>query len=200
MFVLGIDQARRSGWCIHTGDVGACRTAVLASGFVLDTGGIMGVVAMVKSMAGAEPYLAVFEDHSGIPLHNKTRFARGHGAPQRNTATILGIGAARGRWEVALDLAEHPDSLRVSVEPCDWRGRVLGLLSSANPDRCKAVAVEYASRLIGHAVTDHNEAEAVCIACWGALDGKAQLDAAKRERNMRARMVRAQKKQGGLPW
>lgn len=196
MLVLGIDQARRSGWAILAGPH---PFVVKASGFVHDTAGIMGVVAMARSMAGSSPFLVVMEDHSGIPLHAKAKFARGQ-APKRNTATILGIGAARGRWEVALDLAQHPDGLRMDVEPCDWRARVLGLSLCASTVRCKAAAMEYASRLIGKPVTDENEAEAVCIACWGALDGIAQLNRDRRERNMKARMVRAQKRQGGLPW
>lgn len=207
MIVLGIDQAKRSGWAIHNG-LAAHVTAlqglnvpcpIAASGFVHDTGGLVGVIEMAKALAHGSEFLAVFEDHSGIPLQAKAKFARGQ-APQRNAATILGMGAARGRWELALDLAEHPERLRLEVTPRDWRGRVLGLVPSASTERCKATACVYASRLIGHQVTDDNEAEAICIACWGALDGLAQLSAVRAERNMKARLVKAARKQGGLPW
>ena len=193
MIVLGVDQARRSGWAIHNGQ------SIVASGFVQDTSGMMGVIAMVQAFADGSPYLAVFEDHACIPLSSKAKFARGQ-VPRRNTATILGMGASLGRWEVALDLSQHPERLRLAVEPNDWRGRVLGLLPSASTDRCKAAAMEYASRLIARPVTDHNEAEAICLACWGSLDGVAILNAERRHKRMRERIVRQQLKQRGLPW
>lgn len=204
MIVLGIDQAKRSGWAVH-------RAGVIAhSGFVHDTPGMVGVVELVKGLARAEPgaaagqtpmvnVLVVFEDHSGISLHHKAKFARGH-APTRNTATILGMGRMYGRWELALDLVGHPERLRVSVEPRDWRGRVLGLVPSASTERCKDTAVAYASQLTGHNVGDHNEAEAICIACWGALDGMAGLERERARARMAARDKRSKAKQGGLPW
>ena len=195
MIILGIDQARRSGWAVFKG------AGIVASGFVYDTPGMVGVLDVVKAFADGDMtrVLVVFEDHSGIPLSAKARFARGH-APQRNTATILGIGAARGRWETALDLADHPERLRLSVEPQDWRARVLGLVPSASTERCKQAAGAYASQLIARAVTDDNEAEAVCIACWGSLDGVASLERERMQRRMRDRIKRMAGKQRGLPW
>lgn len=196
MIVLGIDQARRSGWAVHDG------RKIVQSGFVYNTPGMIGVVELVKAHAGSggiSSVLVVYEDHSGIPLHAKTRFQGGQ-APTRNTATILGMGAAWGRWETALDLAGHNPRLRICVAPADWRLRVLGLVPSASTERCKATAKAWASQAVQGNVEDDNEAEAIAIASWGALDGKARLEAQRQARRMKDYQKRQAAKQGGLPW
>ena len=136
--------------------------------------------------------LVVFEDHSGITLTKGTRL---EGKPTRNTAAILGMGAARGRWEEALDRAGHSEARRLHVLPKHWRARVLGLGPAARTEVCKAKALEWASGTLFKALTDHNEAEAVCIASWGGLDGVAAWEAKRTRRRVEERARRTARKQ-----
>lgn len=197
MLVLGIDQAGKSGWAIVR-----ALDAIRASGVAKKSLHVRQVVELALGMLEpGEPLVAVLEDHSGIPLSNKTQYdkKRGHlgqrgrdyqartftypaaaqaarpdapAAPTRNTATILGMGDARGMWKHELALTVVPGfgtGVPVSmVEPWKWGLEVLGLPRSMPTDERKKRSVFHAQALLKRAVADDNEADAVCIALWGA--------------------------------
>lgn len=193
MIVLGIDQASESGWAVHTGPGGRVVAHGVARTWQDRHAAIQCALDHAGSVGSAAELLVVFEDHSGISLKKGTR-----GKPTRSTASILGLGAARGRWDEALDRVGHPDSKRIQVEPKDWRGRVLGLGEHASTDLCKKCACEWATRQLYEIITDHNEAEGICITCWGALDGLSVWQGRRNLERAKARGKKQAKKQGVL--
>lgn len=147
MVVLGIDQARSSGWCIAT-------PADFASGVVKTAEGRAGVVAAALRTAEANGLrlVTVLEDHSGFAM------SRGN----LSMASRIGLGAARGWWEQALE--ERGVSDVHTVEPRVWRKAVLGL-GNVKSEQAKAAAVLHARAVTGQVLPD-DAAEAVCIALW----------------------------------
>ena len=108
--------------------------------------------------------VVVLEDHSGIPA------GKGVGTPQ-----LLGMGAARGRWEETLDHFGHPDSMRFRVDMATWRGTILGpRFARARKDVVKAEAVRWANARAQRLDMGDDEAEALCILTWAndAIPGK----------------------------
>lgn len=199
-FVLGIDQAAVSGWAIAR--VGG---RVLESGVARERSLREGVIMRAIELAGdVEELLLVFEDHSDIPLGHRARYnPKTRMGPQRNAASLIGMGRALGRWEGLLDHYAHPERLRIGVTSADWRIRVLGCTNKPGTEELKARAQRWArGQMPGAAMADHNEAEAVCIAAWGALDGASVLAKGREVRRMGARRRKAQKRQqelfGGL--
>jgi hypothetical protein len=110
-------------------------------------------------VCGAIKRLAiVLEDHSHIPA------GKGVGTPQ-----LLGMGAARGRWEETLDHFGHPDSMRFRVDMQTWRGAVLGRqFARARKEIVKEEAVRWARVRTGRDGIEDDEAEALCILHWAA--------------------------------
>lgn len=164
MIVMGIDQARSSGYGIALAlavptlhEVGTAKTAQHRAEVVQ--------AALALAALHAVPLHVVFEDHSGIPA------SHGRGSP-----TLLGMGAARGRWEECLALAGVPAARYAHrVAPEIWRRAVLGLSSAASTDRAKATAVTYACAILGQTV-EHDAAEALCITVWAARNVPMQLE------------------------
>lgn len=195
MIVLGIDQAATSGWAIH---VGGPKGRIVAHGVARTWEARADVLTQALERAGGVigEVLVVFENHAGISLSKGSR-EEGK-APTRNTAVILGLGAARGRWEEALDRRGHPELMRLSVEPKAWRARVLGLALGASRERCKHAALEWASAALYKPIADDNEAEAICIASWGALDGVSVLEGRRRHARAVARARAHARKQKSL--
>lgn len=194
MIALGIDQANRSGWGISVG------RKVVESGVATTHAERKAVVARAMALAGGPSSLLVmFEDHSAMPLGRLTRDDRNtarkgrQAAPQRNTATILGMGAARGRWEALLDDWAHPKTLRDDVEPRVWRAK-LGI-RGGDTDALKRAACEWSTRELGRLVDDVDEGDGVCIAAFAGIDGVARRDARLAADRTKARDKRGQVKQ-----
>lgn len=190
MIALGIDQAARSGWGI------AVNRTVVRSGVASTHAERKAVVELVRELAGGDmrQVLVMLEDHSGFLFAKGTKGRQG--APTRNTATILGMGAARGRWEACLDDAGHPKTLRDDVEPRTWRSK-LGI-TGRDTDALKASAAALASAHMHQLVTDLDEAEGICIALFAGIDGMARNEARKATARAEARDKRGVKKQLAL--
>lgn len=171
MIVLGIDHARTSGYGIVEAHPVSPR--VLEHGVARTPADRAVVVAHALAAAGDEGDLwVVFEDHSYL------RASSG-----RPTATLIGMGDARGRWRERFDLAGLPRArYRFSVQPKVWRRAVLGLSDAASEARCKETAVRYAESLTQGVVVDHNAAEGLCIAVWGGRNVPALLEHEKLQR------------------
>lgn len=120
---------------------------------------IAATVASAIALAGGVQHLAVvFEDHSEVPA--------GKG---RTSATLLGMGAARGWWEQQLRISGHPKSRCFKVTMSDWRKRVLHIARRLDTDRLKAAAMLHCERKYRQALIGHDAAEAACILEWALL-------------------------------
>lgn len=197
--VLGIDQARRSGWGIAN-----ARGAVTQCGVARTHAERRRVAELVREHAAGDMrrVLVLLEDHAGMPIGRLTRQDRQtarkgrSGAPERSTATLLGMGAARGRWEAVLDELGHPEALRDEVEPRVWRAK-LGI-RGAGTDALKADACRWATAHLGQLVDDGDLAEGVCITAFGAWDGIARVEARRREARLKGLAKREGVRQGVL--
>jgi hypothetical protein len=162
------------------------------------------VVQLALSLVEGDPaaLLVVYEDHSWMSLTRGTadedQETGVRKKPTRNTAGILGLGGAKERWEESLDRAGHPERNRICVQPRHWRRRVLGS-AAGETEELKARAVQWASALCGTRIADHNEAEGIGLACWGAHDGVGVFFHGVVERRMKGRAQRQRKKQQKLP-
>lgn len=149
--ILAVDQGARSGWALFR--VGK----LVASGVATKAAQRKAAVdrAVALSRITNMPLVFVYEDHSGIPARKKG-----------NTRTLLGMGAARGRWEEQLDMAGVPKPRRLKVRPETWRRNVLGLRLFTPRDVAKTAAIRFVVAAYGVDAKD-DEAEAVCIGHWG---------------------------------
>ncbi len=177
MIALGIDQASRSGWGISV------NRQVVRSGVATTHTQRVEVVRLALELAGGDPkeLLVMFEDHGGMPLTRLTRHDRNtprkgrQAAPQRNTASIIGMGVPRGWWDTLLWDVGHPYALRDEVEPRVWRAK-LGI-RGADTDALKREACAWATRHMLREITDIDEGDGVCIAAFAGIDGIARRDA-----------------------
>lgn len=219
--IVGVDQAmKKAGWAVRLQVFGASIAACGPMRTFRDRDTCM---ATALSLAGGdiEQVFVQFEDHAGISLTYKTRSdprrlkrkttgylfdapllhgqaAPTGGAPQRGTAQILGMGEALGLWTDTLERLGHPESLRGFVGPFEWRKRVLGS-SAGDTDANKRRALLYvASRVTSQVIRNHNVAEAVAIADYGALYGVGALLGERQERRAMTRVKTAKKKQARI--
>lgn len=210
---LGIDQANRSGWGISV------ERKVIESGVASNHAERKAVVLRALQLAGGDPraLLVMLEDHGVMRLSRLTnadtttkRTNGRQAAPERGTRQILGMGAARGRWEALLDEYEHPLSLRDEVDARVWRGR-LGIRqlddeafgrwcaehdvkpSASSP--WKAAACIWLSAHLGREVTDPDEGDGGCIAAFAGIDGLMRREARLAAARSKALGKRQQSKQ-----
>lgn len=168
LIVLGVDQARTSGWSIGHRESGD----VIAWGLATTCQERAGVCARALAAAGGDPrrLYVLLEDHSAIPL------LRTFGPPTRGTAHILGLGESKGYWIEHLNLMGHPERLRENVTPHTWRKRVLGIAKQIKREECKAAAKLWAQSFLGRPVDSDDIAEAVAICVYGLLDLRGELE------------------------
>jgi Holliday junction resolvasome RuvABC endonuclease subunit len=167
MLVLGIDEGVKAGWAIVRGRPGVVGRA-LASGVARTAEQREEVLAQLQALREpGEEVEAVLEDHSGMPLHRGThRDAKGGGKAMRSTRSILGQGASAGKWLHVLELAR----IRVRrATPNEWFCAVLGLPARTPTTQRKEASKRYAKAVLGREPKDDNEADAVCMALYGAM-------------------------------
>lgn len=108
-----------------------------------------------------------FEDHGGF------KFSRGN----MSVRSAMGMGAARGRWLEALELAGVKSSKIFRVSPEVWRREVLGLSRTVKAERAKETAVLWARATLNRAEVDVDSAEALAILYWAARNIPRQIEA-----------------------
>lgn len=150
--ILAIDQSTRaSGWHLsrdgRTVESGVATNARERRSAVL--------AAFELALSTDDAVIAVLEDHRSFA------FSRGN----MSTKSLLGMGAARGRWEQELESHSIKDVRH--VEPKVWRKAVLGLGANTPKERCKETARLYAKAVSGKDMDD-DEAEALCIGAYAA--------------------------------
>jgi len=200
MMVLAIDQARTSGWAIATAgkviEHGVSRkyTAVRRT-----WNERVAVVARAIELAGNNPsqLLVAFEDHGEMAIGRLTQYDRKterkgrQGAPERSTRSLIGMGKPHGYWSAVLDAAGHSELQRIDVEPCVWRRAVHGVVKGD----VKRAALTWASSKVGQSITDDNEAEAICLACFAATFGDSVLERERLKQRVYARSKRNERRQ-----
>lgn len=143
--ILSIDPARTSGWAL-----------------VRESGWRTGVAktASERFAVVANAVLA-----PGLVVVMETwKLGGGRGGRPRTTSTIVGLGAARGRWLEQLELAGHPKRRVVSVDLGTWSQCILGRSRLTTAQRDAMVRMR-ARATLGREVSD-DEADAVAIALW----------------------------------
>lgn len=146
--VLAIDTADNSGWCGITGN-----DEFLAFGEAdtLDGPALRYIVRWARSHA----------DRRGVPLVLVLESAWGGPA-----WVLLGLGAARERWLSAWRDEGLPKSRVVSVQPSEWRARVLGRRwARARREDVRPHEQAIAAATVKQPVSG-DEAPAILIARW----------------------------------
>jgi hypothetical protein len=181
---MGVDQAKRSGWGI------ARDRTVVRWGIARTARDRAAVVALARELAGGslQSVYVMMEDHTQMKLQRlqagdrSTQRAPGDRWVQRSTASIIGIGDARGRWREQLELAGHPVALLDQIDPLEWRRRM-----GIHGRDAKTLACRVAEQVIGMAIgtlTDDDLAEGVCLTLFAATEGR--LRDALRKQTQRA--------------
>ena len=155
--VLAIDQAAVSGWAVCSARASVCKvemSGVAKTAFERRDAVDKALCLATKVKSDLE---VVMEDHSGFG------FSRGN----MSVKSLLGMGSARGRWLEVLDLYAWVQPSYVA--PSKWRQSVLGLGQRVKGAVAKKAAQDYVHAAIGRKVGP-DEAEAICIALWGARE------------------------------
>lgn len=156
--VLGIDQATCSGWAL----LDLVTRRVVLSGEAKGHDEREAAIALMSRLPGLSwaSVLVVFEDHRAMPLT----------AGKTSAATMLSLGETRGQWKALLTQAGQPEAARLLVAARGWE-KTLGARQSLPRAERKQQALRWARALTGKGIEGDDEAEAVCIAYWGALEG-----------------------------
>ncbi len=153
-YVLGVDQAASSGWAVVELD----QRRVVAHGVATTSEARRRALVGLRDLPGfrVRELLVVFEDHSTYPT--------------KSTQQGIELGVSLGRWLELLDIFDHPARRRIRVAPAEWR-RVMGTTAYLDREAWKAQAKMWATTVVRSRVVSDDEAEAICIATWGAWDG-----------------------------
>lgn len=172
LVLLSLDVAARTGWSV----IGAPSGQLLARGVC--TGALaplahqarLDVITRAQSCTDAHPLplRVVMEDHTQIPLARGTK-RDGANSGTRTTGTLIGMGKARGRWEIALAVsAVRPWSTMLAIPPKEWRTAVLGARFARAPaDVAKAEAIRWVLATYG-VNADKDEAESIAMGAYAA--------------------------------
>lgn len=169
--ILAIDPGNVSGWAIVSPRRAAAdpkQSVTVWSGRV--TGGPKHIVEMARDAATNDvmrPLVVVAETWTtGDRVHDR----------RMRAATMLGLGAAWGRWSDALDAVGVPKSRILRVNTSTWRAKVIGGPMNRSTEEWKRLALLHAQqrfpvRAPSGKVTHDDEAEALCIAAWAMYAG-----------------------------
>jgi hypothetical protein len=199
MITLAIDQARTSGWAIATGAKVEHGVSKKYAAVGRTWNERVAVVARALQLAQNDPsqLLVAFEDHGEMPIGRLTQYDRKterrtrDGAPERSARSLIGMGKPHGYWSAVLDAAGHSERLRIDVEPCVWRRSVHGTVKGD----VKGAALRWASFRVGQTITDDNEAEAICLACFAVLNGMGMVAQKQLKQRVYARGKRNERRQ-----
>lgn len=172
--VVGVDQATKSGWSIHVGARPVAsgvanvwsweeRRTVLRQAFELANRDRRG--GALATVLDPTWFVFAFEDHSKAPL-----------ASYKSTRQVISLGGSWALWFDSLNRMAHPESMRIGITSRSWRARVLGLKANAKRAPAKAQAVHWAEQHTGKTGLCEDEAEAICVSSWGALDGVPEIE------------------------
>lgn len=145
--VLAVDQGKRSGWAVFE------QAELRASGKAINhTQRLAAVQSAQRISENSDLQLVMaLEGHDHMPA-----------SMGANTATLIGMGAARGRWQECAEMSGLPSKRIVEIGVADWRRRVFGKQRKLRRAAVKEMAIRAAQVLYGVTCLD-DEAEAICI-------------------------------------
>jgi hypothetical protein len=170
--ILAIDPGNVSGWAIvspRRSAVDAKQSVTVWSGRTT-AGPKNHIVEMARDAATNDvmrPLIVVAETWTtGDPVHDR----------RMRAATMLGLGAAWGRWSDALDAVGVPKSRILRVNTSTWRAKIIGGPMNRTTEEWKRLALLHAQqrfpvRAPSGQVSSDDEAEALCIAAWAMCAG-----------------------------
>jgi len=176
--ILAIDPGNVSGWAlvsprrsvaISDGREATRQPVTVWSGKTTD-GPKNHIVEMARDAATNDvmrPLIVVAETWTtGDRVHDR----------RMRAATMLGLGAAWGRWSDALDAIGVPKSRILRVNTSTWRAKIIGGPMNRSTEEWKRLAHLHAQqrfpvRSPSGKVTSDDEAEALCIAAWAMYAG-----------------------------
>lgn len=83
-----------------------------------------------------------------------------------SASSMMGLGAAWGQWQAAIEEAGIRRSRVVRVYPQTWRAKVLRPRRGATSDQLKHLSATMASAWTGEIIADHDVADALGILRW----------------------------------
>lgn len=157
--ILGIDSGATSGWSI----------------FIKDQFYISSIARNHDERKRGIVMAAFYSENRGLPLIvGREAWSPGWGK-KRTFKSIVGTGAAWGKWEELLESFGLPKRRIFTVTPNVWRKAILGLkVGRHTRDQAKASAIAYCKAKgwwnmdINELV--HDAAEATCIAHYMVYD------------------------------
>jgi hypothetical protein len=168
--IFAVDPGTVSGWCCM--DSGLRRADGGWGEVVFSSKGTRGkwgaAIEAAKAIADErkKPLVAVLEIATAGPRDRDERMS---------PRTLLGMGVNRGRWEAELSV-RGIDPIKVNV--ATWRSGLFGRSAGRRREQFKSMAMLRA-RMLGAQTSDHNEAEAVCVAAWGVNSGEVAMALAR---------------------
>jgi hypothetical protein len=156
--VLGIDQAKASGWAL----IELAQQRCVLSGVAKTPAEQEDVLNLLAGLPGLfwPSVLVVLEDHSFMPTRAGT-----------SARTLLSLGESRGRWLALLSERGHPPEARLLCTPAVWRKVLAKPGTRFTRATWKREAKRWASARVGERITSDDEAEAIAIAYWGSWEG-----------------------------
>lgn len=145
--VLAVDQGRRSGWAIFR------RGELMASGKAVNH------TQRISAVEGASLVASKAKTQLVVCLEGHDHMPASMGA---NTATLIGLGAARGRWQECAEMWGIPSKRVVEIGVADWRRRVFGKQRKLRRSVVKQMAIN-AAKVLYNVDCEDDEAEAICI-------------------------------------
>ena len=169
--ILAIDPGNVSGWAIVSPrqPMNVRQTVTVWSGKTTD-GPKNHIVEMARDAATNDvmrPLIVVAETWTtGDRVHDR----------RMRAATMLGLGAAWGRWSDALDAIGVPKSRILRVNTSTWRAKIIGGPMNRSTEEWKRLAHLHAQqrfpvRSSGSASLGDDESEALCVAAWAMYAG-----------------------------
>lgn len=181
MIVLAIDPGATSGWSLYLGDT------YVASGAAKSCEVRTSAIDALRALTEREGYASLKAAPVVAAVEMWTvggRKGRAGKGDRWNPSTMIGMGAARGRWLEQLALAGLPDRRVLSVVPQTWR-TILAPFPRTTTEQAKASAVRLAKAIAGRDVGP-DEAEGVMIGRWATRAPVALALVAPRKRQRRA--------------
>jgi len=151
--ILGIDPGKISGW------------AIIVRGNYIDGGIAQNHIERKDALIYAKYCSNEVYELPLIIAYEK--WSPGWQKGKRSFQSIIGTGASWGAWQAVLEDAEIPKSHMFGIYPNTWRRAILGLRPGRySREQAKQAAIALFNHHSSTGCSDHNEAEAYCIAYY----------------------------------
>lgn len=168
--IFAVDPGAVSGWCCMDGGVrrldGGWGEVVFSGKGTRGQWGAAIEAAKAVASEREKALVAILEIATAGPRDRDERMS---------PRTLLGMGVNRGRWEAEFSV-RGVEPIKVNV--ATWRSGLFGRSAGRRREQFKSMAMLRA-RMLGARTSDHNEAEATCVAAWGVNSGEVAMALAR---------------------